>query len=182
MQFDVSAAIEVLERTPRVLRSLLEDLPDAWLRADEGAGSFRPLDVVGHLLHGERTDWMSRARQILDVGPDRAFDAFDRQGHADDVRAMSPPELLSAFERAREESLAELRELNLAPTDLEREGRHPDFGVVTLGQLLSTWVVHDLGHLRQICRVMARQYAHAVGPWRAYLPVLEEGPAIEPDA
>ena len=168
-------AREILGRTPAVLRALLEGLSEAWTECDEGPRTFRPVDVVGHLLHGERTDWMSRVRRILEVGEEQAFDPFDRWGHEPDVERCALDELLREFEHARARNLQELADLELGEADFDRRGEHPELGSVTLGELLATWVVHDLGHLRQICRVMAGRYAEDVGPWRAYLPVLDEG-------
>jgi|SRR5580765_1594731 DinB superfamily len=165
-------AVALLERTPAVLETLLHDLPESWTHRDEGAGTWTVFDVVGHLIHGERTDWMPRLKIILESGETRAFEPFDRLAQQRDSANMSLPELLDLFARLRRENLNELRALNLQPSDLERRGRHPALGVVTLGQLISTWVVHDLTHLHQISRVMAHQYREAVGPWRAYLGVL----------
>ncbi len=175
MTFDLSEATELLRRTPSVLRTLLDGLPDPWLTCSEGEGTFRPIDVVGHLVQGERTDWIPRARRILEDGEARPFEPFDRFGHEDEVARLTAGELLDAFERARKESLSRLEELGLSDADLARKGTHPDLGTVTLAELLSTWVVHDLSHLRQICRVMAKRHADDVGPWRAYLPVVDEG-------
>jgi hypothetical protein len=165
-------AVALLERTPAVLETLLHDLPESWTHRDEGAGTWTVFDVVGHLIHGERTDWMPRLKIILEFGETRAFEPFDRLAQQRDSANMSLPELLDLFARLRRENLHDLRALNLQPSDLERRGRHPALGVVTLGQLISTWVVHDLTHLHQISRVMAHQYREAVGPWRAYLGVL----------
>ena len=165
-------AVALLERTPAVLETLLHDLPESWTHRDEGAGTWTVFDVVGHLIHGERTDWMPRLKIILEFGETRAFEPFDRLAQQRDSASTSLPELLDLFARLRRENLNELRALNLQPSDLERRGRHPALGVVTLGQLISTWVVHDLTHLHQISRVMAHQYRGAVGPWSAYLGVL----------
>ena len=165
-------AVALLERTPAVLETLLHDLPESWTHRDEGADTWTVFDVVGHLIHGERTDWMPRLKIILEFGETRAFEPFDRLAQHRDSASTSLPELLDLFARLRRESLNELRALNLQPSDLERRGRHPALGVVTMGQLISTWVVHDLTHLHQISRVMAHQYREAVGPWSAYLGVL----------
>lgn len=172
MEFQLDHAKEVLGRTPAVLNALLRRLPDEWVAAGEGPESWSPFDVVGHLIHGEETDWIPRARVILEHGEGRAFEPFDRFAMFEASRGKSLGELLDRFEQLRAESLRELEGMHLTPELLGRRGRHPELGVVTLGQLLSTWVVHDLGHVGQVVRVMAKQYGEAVGPWRAYLPVL----------
>jgi uncharacterized damage-inducible protein DinB len=172
MAFQLAEAIEVLERTPRVLSALLARLSPDWLTANEGPDTFSARDVLGHLIHGEETDWIPRARIILEHGEARPFDPFDR--FAFRARAAPPlPELLATFTRLRGESLKALREMDLKPAQLARKGTHPALGGVTLEQLLATWVVHDLGHLAQIERVMSKRYRDAVGPWRPYLPILD---------
>jgi hypothetical protein len=173
MNFQVADAIAVLERTPGVLRALLAGLPDAWTASNEGPDTFSPFDNVGHLLHGERTDWMTRAKLILDQGPQRRFTPFDRFAQFRESDGKSLGGLLDEFAHLRAENLATLAGWRLTDSDLALEGEHPEFGPVTLRQLLATWVAHDLGHLAQISRVMAKQYRDAVGPWRAYLPVLD---------
>jgi uncharacterized damage-inducible protein DinB len=172
MDFRLDHAKEVLGRTPATLNALLRGLPDEWVVPNEGPDSWSPFDVVGHMIHGEKTDWIPRARVILEHGDGRAFEPFDRFAMFEESRGRSLGELLSAFERLRAESLRELEGMRLTPELLAKRGAHPELGVVTLGQLLSTWVVHDLGHVGQIVRVMAKQYGEAVGPWRDYLPVL----------
>lgn len=172
MEFQLDRAKEILSRTPATLNSLLRDLPDAWIRANDGPESWSPFDVVGHLIHGEETDWMPRARIILEFGESRAFEPFDRFAMFEKSRGKSLGQLLDRFELLREENLKELDGMNLTPEILAKRGMHPELGVVTLSQLLSTWVVHDLGHIRQIVRVMAKQYGEAVGVWKAYLSVL----------
>jgi hypothetical protein len=172
MEFDLDRGTAVLERTPGALRALLHGLPPEWVEANEGPDTWSPFDVLGHLIHGERTDWIARARILLEHGESRAFDPFDRFAMFRESRGKTLAELLETFAALRAQSLQALRELGLAPVDLRRTGKHPDLGVVTLGQLLATWVVHDLGHLAQIARTMAKQYAGAAGPWAAYLPVL----------
>lgn len=166
-------ALSLLSRTPTALDALLRELPDAWTLSSEGPGTWSAFDVVGHLIHGERTDWMPRVKMILQFGDTRTFESFDRSGHEREIQGKSLPQLLDLFARARAQSLDELRALNLQPADLERRGRHPALGVVTLSQLLATWAVHDLTHLHQISRVMGHQYRDAVGPWSAYLGVLQ---------
>jgi DinB superfamily len=172
MQFQLEHAAEILRRTPDTLNALLRDLPGEWALATEGPNSWSPFDVVGHLIHGEETDWMPRARLILEHGEARAFEPFDRRAMFEKSKGRTLGELLDTFARLRGESLEELGALNLTPEMLARRGAHPELGAVTLGQLLSTWVVHDLGHVSQIVRVLAKQYGEAVGPWRAYLSVL----------
>lgn len=172
MNFELEKGILILARTPRVLRSLLAGLPPEWTTPNEGPDSWSPFDVVGHLIDGEETDWMVRARIILAQGEKRRFEPFDRARHVGKNRGRNLEDLLTRFEALRGTNLAELRTLHLGPEQLELRGEHPDFGPVTLRQLLATWVVHDLGHVAQIGRVMAKQYRDAVGPWEAYLPVL----------
>lgn len=172
MEFQLDYAKEILRRTPATLYALLHGLSDEWVTSNEGAESWSPFDVMGHLIHGEETDWIPRARMILEHGERRAFEPFDRFAMFEKSRGKSLGELLSTLERLRRESLRELDEMNITPEMLATRGMHPELGVVTLGQLLSTWVVHDLGHIGQIVRVMAKQYSEAVGAWQAYLPVL----------
>lgn len=172
MEYRFDQALPVLQRTPPTLRALLGDLPEAWTSAAEGPGTWSPYDVVGHLIHGERTDWVPRVEHLLRHGDAVPFPPFDREA----MFAASPgqplSELLDTFSGLRTASLTRLAGLGLTDADLQRTGRHPEFGVVTLGQHLATWVAHDLGHLAQIARVMAKQYGEAVGPWRAYLSIL----------
>jgi hypothetical protein len=172
MDFDLPKAVAVLERTPRALRALLSGLPAEWVHANEGPDTFSPFDVVGHLINGEETNWIPRAKVILAQGDERRFPPFDRFRSLDANRNRSLDELLAEFERARDRSLQELASFELTPAHLNLTGEHPEFGSVTLAQLLSTWVVHDLSHTAQVVRVMAGQYREAVGPWRAYLRVL----------
>ena len=162
----------MLERTPAVLRVLLAGLPANWTHANEGPETWSPFDVVGHLIDGEETDWMPRARVILAQGTHRRFEPFDRFRHLRTNQGKTPGELLDRFAELRARNLRELEEIKLTPDQLQLTGEHPEFGLVTLEQLLATWVVHDLGHLAQIARVMANQYRDAVGPWHAYLSVL----------
>ena len=165
--------ISLLTRTPAALDALLRGLPDTWTFRDEGANTWSAFDVLGHLIHGERTDWMPRARMILQFGETRAFESFDRLGHVQESQGKSLDQLLDEFARLRSENLRQLRALNLRQEDLARRGRHPALGVVTLSQLLATWAAHDLTHLHQISRIMAHQYRETVGPWSAYLGVLQ---------
>ncbi|HEU4629842.1 MAG TPA: DinB family protein [Gemmatimonadaceae bacterium] len=173
MEFQLPHALAVLERTPAAFRALLDGLPDAWTTPNEGGETFSAIDNVGHLIHGERTDWIPRARIILDQGPDRRFAPVDRFAFRHESAGTTLPELLDEFARLRAENLATLRGWQLGERELALEGEHPALGRVTLRQLLATWVAHDLGHLAQTSRVLAKQYREAVGPWRAYLPVLD---------
>ena len=172
-EFSLAEAIAVLTRTPTTLDALLRSLPDVWVQRNEGKDTWSAFDIVGHLIFGERTDWMPRARIILESGEARPFDPFDRFAQAKESQGKSLEQLLDEFARLRKENLAALQALNLQPQDLKRRGRHQALGVVTLSELLATWAVHDLTHVHQLSRVMAHQYRHAVGPWSAYLGVLQ---------
>lgn len=164
--------IAVLSRTPAALDVLLRELPDVWTRRNEDGDTWSVFDVIGHLVHGERADWMPRAKIILQFGRRRAFDPFDRLAQRRESEGKSLGQLLDEFDSLRAANLDELRELNLTSEDLRRRGWHPALGDVTLSQLLATWAAHDLTHLHQISRIMAHQYRAAVGPWSAYLGVL----------
>ena len=177
MEFRLDDALPVLQRTPAVLHALLLDLPGRWTAGNEGLGTWSPFDVVGHLIHGERTDWVPRVEHMLRHGDTLPFAPFDREAMFAASEGLSLTELLDTFGRLRAENLVRLAALRLSDADMARRGRHPEIGVVTIGQHLATWVAHDLGHLGQVVRVMARQYSEAVGPWRAYLPIL--GPKEE---
>jgi hypothetical protein len=172
MVFSLPHTISLLSRTPAALNALLRDLPETWTSRNEGENTWSVLAVVAHLIYGERTDWIPRTRIILQSGETRTFEPFDRQGHVQGSQDKSLAQLLDEFARSRSESLDQLRALNLRQEDLERRGRHPAFGPVTLSQHLASWAAHDLTHLHQISRIMAHQYREAVGPWRAYLGVL----------
>jgi hypothetical protein len=172
MELELQQAVEIFERTPSTLNSLLRNLSEPWLVQNEGPKTWSPHDIVGHLIHAEETDWIPRAKIILEHGQERAFEPFDRSATFQKFKGKSIAELLDTFATMRAASLRELRMMNLTPSLLAKRGRHPELGVVTLSQLLATWVVHDLGHLAQVTRVMAKQYRDAVGPWTAYLPVL----------
>lgn len=174
-EFNLTEATALLARTPETLDALLRGLPNIWVRGDEGRDTWSPFDIVGHLIVGERTDWIPRARIILEKGEARAFDPFDRLAQFKGNQGKSLEQLLDEFARLRRENLAALQALNLQPKDLTRRGRHPALGAVTLSELLAAWVAHDLTHLHQLSRVMAHQYREAVGPWSAYLGVLECG-------
>ena len=176
-EFSLADATAVLTRTPATLNAMLRGLPSIWVRGNEGKDTWSPYDIVGHLIIADRTDWMPRVRIILESGEARPFDPFDRFAQMRMKESQDkPPEighLLDDFARLRKESLAALEALNLKPEDLARRGTHPALGVVTLSELLATWVVHDLTHLHQLSRVMAHQYRDAVGPWSVYLGVLK---------
>ena len=172
MEFQLDHAKEILRRTPVTLNSLLRHLPEEWTLSNEGPESWSPFDILGHLIHGEEADWIPRARIILAYGETRPFEPFDRFAMFEKSRGMSLGDLLDRFEWLRGESLKELDGMNLSPEMLGKRGMHPELGAVTLNQLLSTWVVHDLGHIGQVVRVMAKQYGEAVGPWQEYLPLL----------
>ena len=176
-EFNLADAIAVLSRTPATLNAMLRGLPDIWVlrneeRSDRGKDTWSGFDIVGHLIVGERTDWMPRVRILLESGESRPFDPFDRFAQVKESQGKSLEQLLDEFARLRAENLVALQALNLQPEDLIRRGRHPALGVVTLQELLATWTVHDLTHLHQLSRVMANQYRDVVGPWSAYLGVL----------
>jgi uncharacterized damage-inducible protein DinB len=173
MQYDMQQATALLRRTPAVLDALLRDLPDELTRANEGGQTWSAYDIVGHLVHGEQTEWMSRLRMILECGETRTFERFDRLAQERESVGKTLGQLLDEFAHARSRNLDELRALNLQLPDLERRGRHPVFGTVRLGHLLATWPAHDMTHLHQISRVMAHQYRDLVGPWSVYLGVLQ---------
>lgn len=173
MQFQLTDALEVLARTPDTFRALLGGLTDAWTAPNEGPDTFSAFDNLGHLIHGERTDWIPRARIILEQGQNRRFVPFDRFAQYRESQGKSLGDLLNEFAGLRADNLIVLRGWRLSDQQLALEGEHPELGRVTLRQLLSAWVVHDLGHVAQTSRVMAKQYREAVGPWRAYLPVVD---------
>ena len=172
-EFNLDETIAVLTRTPATLDALLRGLPERWVRSNEGKDTWNAFDIVGHLIVGERTDWMPRVRVILENGEARPFDPFDRFAQSRESQGKSLEQLLDDFARLRRDNLAALQALNLRSEDLSRRGRHPALRVVTLSQLLATWAVHDLTHVHQLSRVMAHQYRDAVGPWSAYLGVLQ---------
>ncbi len=174
MQFSLETALPILERTPSVLNELLCGLGNEWTTPNEGPDTWSPFDVVGHLIHGERTDWIPRARIILEHGEDRPFTPFDRFAQFEESRGKSIKTLLDEFTELRDQNLMSLHEMDLHPSDFDKKGAHPELGGVTLGHLLAAWVVHDLGHIAQISRVMAKQYAGEIGVWggSGYLGVL----------
>lgn len=172
MKATIPDIIAVLRNTPDVLRSLLRDLEQPWIVGNYGEETFSPFDVVGHLIHGEKTDWIPRARIILEHGESRTFEPFDRYAMYAASKGRTIEQLLDEFEQLRRENLKTLQAMRWSEADLDRRGRHPDFGVVTLRQLLAMWPVHDLNHIHQICKAMAWQYREEVGPWRAYASIL----------
>lgn len=169
---NLQQTISLLARTPAALNALLRDLPDTWTQRNEGDKTWSAYDIVGHLIHGELTDWLPRARRILESGESKPFDRFDRFAQERESQGKSLGDLLDEFARLRAKNLDELRAMNLQPQDIEKRGRHPVLGVVTLSQLLATWPAHDLTHLHQLSRVMAYQYKQAVGPWTKFLGVM----------
>ena len=177
MAFVLDHAVEVLQRTPGTLDALLRGLDESWIRATEGPDTFSPFDNVGHLIDGEETDWMPRARIILTGGPDPVFAPYDRFRHRARNAGRSLASLLDEFAVLRRQNLEELGSWQLTATELDLPGRHPSLGAVTLRQLLAAWVVHDLGHIAQVARVLAKQYRGAIGPWVPYLPVVSDRPA-----
>ena len=170
--FSLPDSIAVLERTPGALQALLGGLPEGWTTCDEGGQTWSAYDVVGHLIHGERTDWIPRLRILLEHGTARAFDPFDRFAQEHESAGKNLQQLLDEFASLRQDSIARLRAARLDARHWDLRGRHPALGEVTLQNLIATWVVHDLGHIAQIARVMAKRYGDDVGPWREYLPVL----------
>ncbi len=172
MECQPGQAIEILSRTPAALSTVLKDLPQDLTDKNEGAETWSPYDIIGHLIHGEETDWIPRAKIILEHGRSRPFQPFDRFAQFERFKGKPLNELLDTFAHLREKNLKILQQMDITPVMLKLTGIHPEFGPVTLGQLLATWVVHDLGHIGQIVRVMSRQYFEAVGPWKAYLTVL----------
>jgi hypothetical protein len=173
MEQNLQQTIALLTHTPAALNALLRDLPEAWTFSNEGENTWNAFDVVGHLIYAERDNWMQRAKVILDFGETQAFASFDRLAQQRESQGKTLGQLLDEFARLRAKNLDELRALNLRPEDLQRRGRHPSLGVVTLSELLATWAAHDLTHLHQISRIMAHQYRQAVGPWGKYLGVLQ---------
>lgn len=172
MEQNLQHTISLLSRTPAALNALLRNLPDEWTLSNEGEDTWSAFDIVGHLIYGDRTDWMTRAKRILESGETKPFEPFDRLGQARESQGKSLAQLLDEFAGLRKEKLDELRALNLRASDLEKRGLHPALGPCTLSELLATWATHDLTHLHQLSRVMACQYREAVGPWSKYLGVL----------
>ena len=175
MQLKLSEATQILRQTPATLTAMVGGMPESWVKCTEGAGTWSAYDIVGHLIHGELTDWIPRARMILDHGETKAFVPFDRCAMFREDQSRPVSALLDQFAFMRAENVAILEGMKLSCDDFPRRGLHPELGSVTLGQLLSAWVVHDLGHISQIARVTAKQYCHEVGPWTQYLTILQKG-------
>jgi len=173
MEFNLEASKALLARTPAALDALLRGLPATWTLGNEGDGTWNAFEIIGHLIDCERTNWLPRARTILQFGETQTFTPFDRGGHIRETTGRSVDQALDEFSRLRAENLRELDALHLSPLDLERRGTHPNFGSVTLSQLLATWTTHDLTHLHQLSRLLASQYSEAVGPWSRFLGVLQ---------
>ncbi len=173
MQFNLDQSIEILGQTPLVLENLLIGLSEEWIQNNEGAETWSPYNIVGHLVHGEKTDWIPRAVIILSPNADKSFDLFDRFAQFRESEGKTLKQLLDEFKILRKQNIQHLRSMEITEADLEKVGKHPAFGAVTLKQLIATWMVHDLNHISQICRVMAKQYKDEVGPWSAYLGILK---------
>jgi hypothetical protein len=171
MQFDLDKSIRVLERTPAVLKALLQYLSEDWTKPNEGPDTWSPYDIVGHLIHGEKTDWIPRTQIILEHGVDQPFEPYDRFAQFEESKGKSLNELLDEFETLRKGNLEKLKSLDI-DANLDKKGKHSELGEVSLSNLLSSWVVHDLGHISQISRVMAKQYKDEVGIWTQYLGIL----------
>ena len=174
MTYNLTEALHVLKQTPRTLKSFLGHLPDSWIYSNEGQHTWSPYDIVGHLIHGEKTDWIPRLKIILSHSDNKIFSPFDRFAQFEDSKGKSMPQLLDDFETLRKDNLIILKNLNISDAQLALKGVHPDLGEVTLSQLLATWVTHDLGHIAQISRVMAKQYKNEVGPWATYISILNQ--------
>lgn len=173
MNFNLDHSISILANSPQVVRALLKDLTSEWITGNEGEQTWSPFDVVGHLIHGERTDWMIRLKMILEVGESQPFQPFDRFAQFAASKDLTLEELLDTFAALRSENMQALQGMKLNTEDLAKRGKHPELGMVTVEELLATWVVHDLDHIVQISRIMAKQYREAVGPWQEYLSVLK---------
>ena len=173
MKIELADIIDLLNRTPRALKELLHGLPKTWTESNEGESTWSPFDVIGHLIHGERVNWIPRAKMILEFGERKVFEPFDRFAQFDASQGKTITTLLEEFESIRQENICTLKDMNLTLEDLQKFGHHPEFGRVTLGELLSTWAAHDLDHLVQISRTLAKGYQQAVGPWRAFLSVMK---------
>lgn len=173
MPFNLKESIDILGRTPSVLENMLQGLPDSWLRNNEGENTWSPYDVVGHLIHGEKTDWLVRTKIILGDSENKRFEPYDRFAQEREDQTRSIEVLLNEFQKRRSDNLRELKSLQISESDLDKKGMHPELGEVNLRHLLAAWVVHDLGHIAQISRVMAKQYGAEVGPWPAYLGILK---------
>ena len=172
MKYDINKSLEILERTPAVLNTLLSGLNEDWLINNEGPETFSPYDVIGHLIHGEKTDWTARTKRILEFGTGKSFEPYDRFAQKEESKGKTMQQLLSEFEKLRKENIHWLRSLNLTEKDLDKKGMHPKLGEVSLRNLLATWVAHDLTHIAQVSRVMAKQYKDEMGPWPEFFRIL----------
>ncbi len=173
MLYGLERSYEILERTPAVMQSLLAGLSDDWILPNEGPETFSPYDVIGHLVHGENTDWVVRTKMILEFGNTQTFEKYDRFAQYEDSKGKTLQQLLDEFTAIRKENMVWFRSLNLTEADLDKNGMHPVLGEVTLRHLLATWVVHDLTHIAQISRVMAKQYKEEMGPWTEFFRILD---------
>jgi hypothetical protein len=173
LKYNLDTSLQILDRTPAVLQSLLADLDTEWIINNEGPDTFSPFDVVGHLVHGEKTDWASRAKIILENGLSKPFEPYDRFAMYEDSKGKTIDDLLHEFRELRNKNIEWLKSLSITETDMDKKGIHPTFGEVTLRQLLATWVVHDLTHIAQISRVMAKQYTEEIGPWTEFFRILK---------
>jgi len=173
MKYSLDKSYEILERTPVVLKTLLTGLSDEWITGNEGPDTFSPYDVLGHLIHGEKTDWRDRATMILEHGISKTFVPYDRFAQYEESKGKTLQQLLIDFEALRKKNMEWFRSLDLTETDLDKKGIHPSLGPVTLRQLLSTWVIHDLTHIAQVTRVMAKQYKEEMGPWVAFFRIMD---------
>jgi len=174
MKFDLNKSIEILERTPIILESMMHGLSSSWIKSNEGENTWSPYDILGHLIFGEKTDWIVRAKIILSQSEDKTFEPFDRFAQLKEDQSRTTEDLITEFKKLRKSNISALKSLNITSTTLEAKGIHPELGSVTLEQLISVWVVHDLGHIAQISRVMAKQYSENVGPWKAYTTILSK--------
>ena len=172
MTFNAEKSYQILERTPTVLKTLLSNLREDWVMKNEGPDTFSPYDVIGHLIHGEKTDWVPRAKIILEFGVAKPFTPWDKFAQYEESRGKTLTQLLDEFERVRKENMQWFNSLQLTETDLEKKGVHPVLGEVSLRNLLSTWVVHDLTHIAQVTRVMAKQYKEEMGKWPEFFRIL----------
>lgn len=175
MEFNLQLSIQILERTPQVLSVLLENLSEGWIHNNEGQDTWSPYDIIGHLIHGEQTDWIPRAKIILAQDPSNlTFTPFDRFAQFEESKGKTIDDLLATFANLRKQNIEELEALNISQSQFKLKGMHPELGEVTLAQLLATWVTHDLGHINQIARVMGKNYKDQVGPWTQYIKILRE--------
>jgi len=180
MKFDINKSLEILQKTPAVLQVMLSELSDEWIMNNEGENTWSPFDIIGHLIHGEKTDWLPRLKIILSDSDDKRFEPFDRFAQFENCKGKTIGDLLDEFAELREKNIDYINSLYITDEMLDKTGIHPDFGDVTLRQLLAAWVVHDLGHIAQIARVLAKQYKDETGPWVKYLPVLTLTPCPSP--